>query len=111
MLGKTGCALLDTGLLASGSSTQQLSKVGGAGIKADGGVASGLLRTFHTVNAVDTADVREDGFQLFFVANFQTSFDTCVLPVRAAFERADVGAGIADYRGDFRQQAGTILGA
>ena len=66
---------------------------------------------FDAVDAVDAADVGEDGFELALIGDFQAGFDAGVLAVRAAFQRADIGAGTADDGGDIGKQAGAILGA
>src|SRR5690242_8998796 len=73
--------------------------------------SSNLVNTLDAVNAVDPADIRKNSFKLALIHDFQAGFDAGVLAVRPAFQHSDVGAGIADDRGDFRQQSGAVLGA
>src|SRR5208283_1613552 len=70
-----------------------------------------LVDALYAVDAVDATYAGENGFELALVRYFQTGFDASVLAVGAAFESANVGAGVADDGRDFREEAGTILGA
>src|ERR1700674_4042710 len=66
------------------------------------------------VNAVHRgafAAVGETASRLAAIGNFQAGFDARVELVGSAFKIANVGAGSADDRGNFSEQAGAILGA
>src|SRR5690348_17010741 len=86
----------------------------GAWRSAGRSVPAGTRRLVHTLDAVHPGnfpDIRENGLELAAVGDFQAGFDPRVELVRSAFQVADVRAGAADHRGNFRQQAGAVLGA
>jgi len=68
-----------------------------------------LVNAFDAVNAVDTADVGEDGLQLALIGDFEAGFDAGILPIRAALERANVRTRAADDGSNFGEQSGAIV--
>src|ERR1700730_948349 len=70
-------------------------------------------RLVHALNAIDAgnfSNIREDGFELALIHDFQVGIHARVAAIRAAFQVVDVGTGATDHSGDFREQAGAILG-
>src|SRR5208282_686340 len=71
---------------------------------------------YRLVDALDAKDAGsaldggEDAVELAAVLDFQVHFDARAQIVLVRFERTDIGAGLADGAGDFREHAGPIFG-
>src|SRR5438876_796324 len=74
-------------------------------------ISAGLVDAFDAYDARDSANVRKNGFELAAVDDFEAGVDAGVIVIRAALEIANIRAGAADDSGNFRKQAGAVLGA
>src|SRR5208282_3925286 len=69
-----------------------------------------LINPFHAEDTVNALDGGEDAVELAAVLDFQVDFNARAQIVRVRFERTNIGPGLADGAGDFREHAGAVLG-
>lgn len=70
-----------------------------------------LVDALDSENAGDFSNVRENGFELAAVDDFEAGLDAGILTIGAALEASDVGTRSTDDRGDFCQESRAILAA
>ena len=61
-----------------------------------------LVHALNTIDAGNLSNIREDGFELALIHDFQVGIHACVAAIGPAFQIVDIGTGATDHSGDFR---------